>query len=378
VRPEWNVIMDSDVEELLREGMGRFTRDVRAPAGLVQRAARRRRRRWAVHIMAGGATAMTAAAVAVAAVVVPAAPGLRGSVVETAYVVHRVNRALDAAQPGEMAQMKITTVSAGAPGGAATTTTTEEWSYGDQWRSITSSAGRTLYDEGSSASSVYTLVSYLKRTWARALEPAPPAFSVSGPVSCGTVAALPLLFRFGLPGVGSIASALPATVVKDLRNAISCGDFRAAGRQRVDGIEAIRLTSRPGSPLSETIWVNPGTDLPVRVEVTGPNPDKLVPAPSQGPAGLAAPPNTPAQSPTGISHSFPRQEADITWLRPTAQNLARLTVPVPAGFRRVPVGNVVAPILLGGPQVLCLGPDGPTCKGARSRLRPLPSPSGQS
>jgi len=51
------------------------------------------------------------------------------------------------------------------PGGAITT---EEWSYGDQWRSIASSpTGKLVYDEGFSTSSGYTLVSYLARTWAR-------------------------------------------------------------------------------------------------------------------------------------------------------------------------------------------------------------------
>jgi hypothetical protein len=81
-----------------------------------------------------------------------------------------------------------------------------------------------------------------------------------------------------------------------------------AGRQRVDGIEAIERASRRDSLISETIWVSPGTYLPVRVVVRS------------GPCTL-----------------FPQQTADITWLPPTAQNLAKLTVPIPAGFRRVPL-----------------------------------------
>ena len=95
----------------------------------------------------------------------------------------------------------------------------------------------------------------------------------------------------------------------------SAGTF-APGRQHVDGVEAIELTGRPGSPISETIWVNPSTYLPVRVVVN---------------------------SPFG-----PRQTADITWLPPTAQNLAYLTVPIPAGFRPVPLPQAVWPIL---PQI---------------------------
>jgi hypothetical protein len=53
-------------------------------------------------------------------------------------------------------------------------------------------------------------------------------------------------------------------VVSDLRAAISCRILTVAGRQRVDGIE---LTSRPGGPLPETIWVSPGTYLAVLAEI---------------------------------------------------------------------------------------------------------------
>src|SRR5262249_42433658 len=138
-----------------------------------------------------------------------------------------------------------------------------------------------------------------------------PARPVPGPLfsprGCGPVtAAVPVLFRFGLPGIGSAARSLPATVAQALRAAISCGTLAAAGRQRVDGVVAIKRVSRPGSRISETIWVSPGTYLPVRVVVR----------PARG---------TPALE----------QTADIAWLPVTAQNLAKLTVPVPAGFRRV-------------------------------------------
>jgi hypothetical protein len=251
--------------------------------------------------------------------------------------------------------MKITTVSAGTPGGI-TTITSEEWSYGDQRRSVTySPTGHPAYDEGSGTSSAYTVVSYLKRTWAQ--EPGPrPDVSPSGLRGCGPAGvALPLLFRFGLPALGTNASALPATVVRDLRTAISCGTLTEAGRQRVDGIEAIELTSRPGSPISETIWVSPGTDLPVRVVVLD----------------TPAPGNPVLRN----SQALVRQTADIIWLRLTAQNLAELAVPIAAGFRRIPVLSVVAPILEGGPKVLCLGPDRRPCKGTAIGPAPDRRPS---
>jgi hypothetical protein len=278
------------------------------------------RRRLALRSAAGVAAALAAAAVAVAAIGVPGAGrgGTEGPTVNTAYVVKRVDSALDAADPGAIAQMTVTTRSAAIPGGTTATTTAEEWSYGDQWRSVTySAAGHLLSDEGFSTASVYTVVSYPARTWARQAGPGRPARLAPGPRGCGpVVAALPLLFQPGLPGGGLSASSLPATVARDLRAAVSCGTLAAAGRQRVDGIEALELTSRPDSMIPETIWVSPGTYLPVRVVIR-------------------PVPGTPG----------PWQTADITWLPPTAQNLARLTVPIPAGFRQVPFAEAVRPLM---------------------------------
>jgi len=302
--------MNTDVEDLLREGMERFTADLRAPAGLTRRVARRRRRRLALRSVAGAAAALAASAVALVAAGVPGAP------VADASVVQRVDGALSTAEPAAIAQMTVTTRTAAFPGEKAVTTTAEEWSYGDQWRSVTNtSAGRPVYDEGFSASSVYTLVNYPARTWARQPGLGRPAVPVPAPRGCApVVAAVPLLFRPWLPGFGSAASSSPATVARTLRTAISCGTLAVAGRQRVDGIEAIELTSRRNSLISETIWVSPGTYLPVRVVV---------------------------RSAAGVP--VVQQTADITWLPPTARNLAELTVPIPAGFRQVPLIEAVQP-----------------------------------
>ena len=288
--------------------------------------------------------ALAAGAVALVAVVLPSAGhnGVEGPTVDAAYVVKHVSSALSAAQPGEIAQMTVTTRSAVTSGGPTATTTAEEWSYGSQWRSVTySPAGHPVYEEGYSISSVYTVVSYPTRTWASQPGLGRPAVPVSGPRGCAPAfAAVPLLFRFGLPGMGLPASSLPATVGTALRTAVSCGTLAVAGRQRVDGIEAIELTSRPGSLISETIWVSPGTYLPVRVVVR-------------------SAPAMPVR----------QQTADITWLPPTTQNLAKLTVPVPAGFRRVPLAEAATPLLrqipgglLPKPKALCPAPAGPACK----------------
>ena len=327
--------MNTDVEDLLREGMERFTADLRAPAGMARRAVRRRRRRLALRSGAAVTAALTAGAVALAALGVTGAH--QGGIATTAYVVKRVDGALSAAEPGQIAQMTVTTTRSGVgPGGTTATTTAEEWSYDGKWRSVTySSAGHPVYDEGFSTSSGYTLVNYQTRTWARqaGTRPALPSLGplagfgrpapVSGPRGCEpVVAAAPLLVRPGLPGIGVSASSLPAASA--LRAAVSCGTLAVIGRQRVNGIEAIELTSRPGSPISETIWVTPGTYLPVRV----------VSRSAYGQPGL-------------------QQTADVTWLSPTAQNLAKVTVPIPAAFRQVPLAQAIWPILQqipGAPQ----------------------------
>jgi hypothetical protein len=278
------------------------------------------RRRPALLLAAAVAAVLTAGAVAVAATGLPGAgrDSTNRPAVNTAYVVKRVDSALDAADPVAIAQMTVTTSSATTSGGTTATTTAEEWSYGDRWRAVTySAAGHLRYDEGFSTASGYTVVSYLARTWAHRRGLGRPAKLAPGPRGCqSVVTALPLLLAPGLPLGSPSAGSLPTTVARDLRAAIFCGTLAVAGRQRVDGIEATQLTSSPGSPISETIWVSPGTYLPVRVVIH----------PIPGQPGL-------------------RQTADITWLPQAAPNLAKLTVPIPAGFRQVPFAQAVTPLM---------------------------------
>jgi hypothetical protein len=265
------------------------------------------RRRLALSAAAAMAAVLAAGAVALTAIGVPGARhhGTEGPAVNTAYVVKRVDSALSAADPGAIARMTVTTL-----GG----TTAEEWSYGGQWRAVTySPSGHLLYDEGLSPASVSTVVGYRTGIWARQHESGPPAALAPGARGCKPVVdALPLLFQPGLPTGGPSGSWLPSTVARDLRAAVSCGDLASAGTQRVDGIEAIKLTSGPDSMIPETVWVSPGSYLPVRVVIH----------PAAGTQG-------------------PSQTANITWLKPTARNLANLAVPIPGGFRRVPLAAAV-------------------------------------
>ena len=331
-------MMNNDIEDLLREGMDRFTTELRAPAGLTRLVRRRRRRRLATRTATGVAATLAAGAVAFAAVVVPStSPGAD----PTAYVVQRISSALSAAGP-EIAQMTITSHGVEMPGGTIVALTAEEWSYGDQWRWVTNGpTGQANFDEGF-RSSVYTLVNYLSRTWARQAVTTP-GTPGPGPVRHGceaVVEALTSMFQPGLPGPGGQTSSLPTTAATALRSAVSCGTLTVAGRERVDGIEAIKLTSSHAGPVTETIWVSPGTYLPVRATIR-----------------------------SAYEQAVPWLTADITWLPPSARNLAKLTVPIPAGFRQVRFGEATVPARPRIPGTLppnitiCLAPGGPACKG---------------
>jgi len=290
---------------------------------------------------AGLAAALAAGAVAAAVIVAPGSghDGTDVTAVDAAYVLKHVDSALQAAGPGEIAQMTVTThpMAAGSTSGAhgvshgtaGPVVTAEEWSYGDQWRFAGNGTMATpVLDMGYSPSAGYTEVSYKQRAWARSRELGLPPSGLAGspksqpvPVSVAPVSSAPgcgqavsdlsWLLHPGLVGVsGTTATLLPGTVASTLRNAVSCGTLAVTGRQPVDGIEAIELTSRPGSAINETVWVDPATYLPVRINVD------LVPS-----------------APTW-------QTVNITWLPATAQNLAKLIVPIPVGFRHIPAAEI--------------------------------------
>jgi hypothetical protein len=105
------------------------------------------------------------------------------------------------------------------------------------------------------------------------------------PVSCARKALI------GGPGTG-----WPARVGAGLK----CKAFTVEGRQRIDGIDTIKMTMLGGIG---TLWVDPATYLPVR---------------------------------TTLALGVERTQTDFRWLPPTPANLARLQVTIPAGFTQVP------------------------------------------
>jgi hypothetical protein len=96
--------------------------------------------------------------------------------------------------------------------------------------------------------------------------------------------------------------------------ALTCGLFYLAGRQRVDGVMAMTLISKPQPGVARMeLWIDPATYLPVRFDVTlrdGHGAESLL-------------------------------RYDYRWLPPTKANLAALHAAVqratiPASFRKLP------------------------------------------
>lgn len=325
--------MNTDVEELmragelLRNGMERFTEDMRLPAGVVRRAVRRRRRRLILRSGAGLTAALAAGAAAVATVGMPGARH-RGDEAQftTGYVVGHVERALRTSVGGDVAQLTVSVSTMFA--GTTASLTAAEWFHARRWRAITRTpSGRLLSDESavSTASGIgLTLVSYPTRTWGREVPLRGPEHVLpsTAPGNCSDPAtAEPFadLAPASLVLAGSLSSLTSTAMTKDLRTAVSCGTLTVAGRQHVDGIDAIKLTSVPKSLLGETIWVDPRTYLPIRLIIKG----------------AYDPTAQPAAERQG------KLTADFSWLRPTPRNLAMLSAPIPAGYQQAPLSTVL-------------------------------------
>jgi hypothetical protein len=275
------------------------------PAG--HRRPRRPGRRGLLSIAAG--VAVAAAVAGLLAVLLPnsptaGAPGHTGSQQFTtaAYVV-RVEDALASPGLGNVVGYARTvyppgTTAVPVAGGMQVdrgTGTGSRWSVGVTVRwsyhgtaSVTAfaPAGQRVFAWGTVAGhgdATSVVVVYRDATWWREAGGAIGIKKESGIPSCG-------------PDVMIGSGGWPAFIRGELR----CGEYTTDGRQRIDGIDAVKITGNKGL---DTLWVNPATYLPVRAIFT---------------------------------FGQLRSQTDFRWLAPTATNLARLSVAVPAGFRQVP------------------------------------------
>jgi hypothetical protein len=164
------------------------------------------------------------------------------------------------------------------------------WEYQNSFADVAATAtGQPVYAEQSTntGSRETTVgVSYRDATWWRATQ-------TLGPGDQGPA---PGCSQQRDPDPGS--NGWPAYI----RQELSCGVYHQDGRQRVDGIDAVKLTGSTGGLV---IWIDPATYLPVR-ETDSPGP------PGTGPVQI-----------------------DFRWFPGTAASLAHLKLRVPAGFRQV-------------------------------------------
>jgi hypothetical protein len=293
--------MSTGFEQRLRSEMEQVA--VRPRPGLVKEAYRsyRGKRRTTRAVAATGAAAIaTGTAVGVAAAASPTATPAQ----TTAYVVRHVGSALAAAN-----RMAYTNTTFRVPKNAVLThpePVIDGWSYGIRNRTLRESAGGQPLTEywvrTGHGKPAFIVVNYQNRRWERL------AYK---PVTTGPQAGLCRAPQFFLIlGARSAAAADWKPIVE---SGLRCGLFHVAGHQRVEGIDAIKLTGTADTGI--TLWVDPHTYLPVQVagnvqivESTGKN----------GPVTAKA---------TIWIH--------FRWLSPTRANLAQLTGTIPSGFRQV-------------------------------------------
>jgi hypothetical protein len=227
----------------------------------------------------------------------PASPAIAPRI-QTAAFVTRVERALSATGQASLVGYSRTVLPSGssvvltpdglqisfAPGATSSPglRTLVHWSYqGTDKISAFTAAGRPAFDERSTTAGggPTEAVIYGNATWWRA-------------VSTGTQAPVPQTCGKGVElGTGG----WPAFI----RFELSCGAYLVHSRERVDGVDALKLTGNRGLV---ALWIDPKTYLPVRaVFDLGQRPVRT----------------------------------DFRWLPPTSASLAHLSLHVPPAFRQV-------------------------------------------
>lgn len=319
--------MSTDVEELLREGMERFTTGVQAPAGLARAAVRLRRRRRAVRaaVACGTAAVIAAAAIVVTGVAIgaPARPGAGLSQTRTAaYVIGRVENALAT----EHRVLRGSTISGGGWG------PTISWVYGARTRFVeftgrgcghAAPSGECTHRGGSEpylaqgdafvrGKRYDVYVTYFDRKWSGS-----PGWEPMPASACSRTGGLEM------SGPAIVTSHWPDFI----KATLGCGAATVTGHVLIDGRETTKITGSPVTVRLQggearavrekwvraqwTLYVDPTTYLPVRI--SGSNRSFGGPAPS----------------------SVFSSVTDIQWLRPTSANIAKTLVTVPRGFRHV-------------------------------------------
>lgn len=297
--------MNTDVEDLLQDGMERFTAGVRAPAGLAGQAAglhrQHRRRLVARTAVACG----TAAAIAIGATFV-AASGSGGDGVAQAHTVAYVTSRVENALAGE--KLVFVGRSHGNTWGSTVT-----WAYRSRSRFEEYSAGRPYLAQGTAlvdGKLVAAYVTYFDHRYSLA-----PLGSQPGS-ACSTTTALSMS-----------APIIPTTNWSSYIDAtLACGAATVTGHVMINGVETTKITGKPvtvklSSGYAKTVhakyatarwvlYVNPRTYLPVRMAGS-----------TQTYGGSAG-----SSTSSGVTN--------VQWLPATPANAAKALVTIPPGFHR--------------------------------------------
>ncbi len=318
--------MNTEVEELLRDGMERFTEGVRAPEGLASAASRLRRRRTARRaLVAGGTVTATAAAVIIATAAAGGTAARTGSSLaqarETAYVLTRVEHAL-ASEHGVYRGATMST------GGQPSVT----WAYGRRSRfeeftgtscgHVTSPGGDCTNTGGSErylaqgtalvkGKLTEAYVTYFDQRYSLSKDVYTPPSS-----ACGKAA---MEMGGPAPANGDWPAFVKAT--------LACGGAKVTGHVRINGVQTTKITGKPvtvrlsrayGKVVHEkyarvrwTLYVDTQTYLPARM---------IGVSETFGGSG---------------GHTRFASATNVRWLPPTAANQAKALVTIPPGYHRV-------------------------------------------
>ncbi len=279
---------DHDLITTMRES---FT-DVQSATPVEQIVSRSKAIRVRRRIPGAVAVVAVAAAAGTAVTLLPSGSARPAPVATqtTAYVVSHVTRALDA-MPGSTI---LVTQRIPARGPIMDGWTDE----GDRSRHETfTRAGQPTSDSGISFSSTatgvtrITSVDYQNKTWWRSVEPYANGTPEHTRVwTCSNV------------GTDDIVGN-PHEMAAQLHTALSCGDLKVVGSGTAGGVPAVELSGHFSNGVAAlTYWVNATTYLPFRFTAKA-------------------------------SGTF---QMNLQWLPPTAANLAKFNVPIPAGFTQVP------------------------------------------
>lgn len=338
--------MNDHFEELIHNGIDQLTAGSTLPAGLAGRARQRvRRRQYQLRAsLAAGTAAAAAIAVIAATSAGSAGPAPRHSAgtrpSATVALLAKIERAV-ASKAGSAPVLQIKTTfpvgkgvivpfdpftpdQLGAGRGVQDVRSTIMWTRGNvlKWDETEYPKGQigwvTLLTERGTRGTA-TRVDYFSRYWTQT--------AVDWTVDKKYLQTCDVLPR----GAGDPHSWAPRTLAKEIKNAIACGQVKVkvAGRQRVDGLDTIKLAFTPGQldpghpedpwnhpgrgVTHQTMWVDAHRYLPVRYLST----------------------LTYADAKSGSGKKTVSTQSDFQWLPPTRSALAKLRLIIPSGFRHV-------------------------------------------